>query len=655
MTIFRIFTSLLFLLLSFSVSAQKGPMKWGRVLKADLEMTEYNLEPDAEAVVLGEYATIDFSFDSDVVNYEFFFHKRIKILKESAVDRGNISIGYSGKGGFERIRGLKAQVIFPDGSREELGKKDFFEEKVTDNWRRKKFAFPNLKPGCVIEYKYKKISEGINTLEDWYFQEGIPVRFSQIQVDIPSVYQYVYLIESGSQKIEHTEDNNIQGGGGATSFKANRVTFKAENIPAMKEESYITTMRDYQASVRFQLKEILYSSGSSQKFLSTWKELAKELEENKSLGRNYLKSSTHSNVVNAAKSHIDKSASHLDKIKQAQKFITSQMKWDGSYGIWCKESLNKLFAKKIADGAEINLMLLAILRSQGLNAYPALTSTRDHGKTIHLYPIYEQFNHIMVYLEVDGKPIILDALDAFHPVGYPHSNSLNHFAWVLNKKDPKWIEVKTKNSTKSFLATFDLNVEGDLKGTINAGSNGYYAITEREEFHDSKYGDWKNVLEGTFPEVQIDSIEVINKEEIDKSLKVNIDCTIAKAAQVNGDFIYLNPVVSPAYGENRFKLEKRNYPVDQIHPWKENYILNLTIPEGYDLEELPEPVLLALPADGGRFSHQIKKIDDTHIQLVSKVTIKQTYFSPEEYLGLKKFIDLIIEKQEEQIVLKKKS
>jgi len=654
MPIVKVFTSLFLLLSALAVSAQKAPMKWGKVPPADLAMTEYDLDTEAEAVVLGEYATIDFSFDGEGTTYEFYKHKRVKILKKSGVDRGDISIYYYRKKGSEKIRNLKAQVIFPDGSKEEVGRKEIFDEKIDDFWSVKKFAFPNLKPGCIVEYKYTKTSDRIITLQDWYFQEDIPVRFSEIQLDIPSIYSYIYLLESGGGEIERFEKSNIQGGGGQTSFLENRVVFTMRNVEAMKTETYITTMKDYLSNVRFQLKQYTSNTGNVD-VLSTWKKLAKTLEDDFDFGKQYLKSSYSSKIVKAAASHIDASASDLDKIKQAQKFIANQVKWDQSYSYWCSESLNKLFEKKIADSGEINMMLLALLKKNGIKAYPALTSTRNHGKVIQLYPIIKQFNHMVVYAEVDGKEMILDALDKYHPVGYPHSNALNHFAWVVDEKNPKWVDVQTKNSTKSLLATFELDATGSLKGTINAGSNGYYAIHERELFNDSKYGGWKEELETVYPETKIDSIEVINKEDINQSLKVHLGCTISNAATVSGDFIYINPVIVPAYDENPFKLEKRNYPIDQIHPWKENYILNLTIPEGYALEELPEPILLSLPDNGGRFSHQLKMVDETHIQLVSKVTIKQTYFRPEVYAGVKKFIDLIVEKQAEQIVLKKKS
>ena len=40
------------------------------------------------------------------------------------------------------------------------------------------------------------------------------------------------------------------------------------------------------------------------------------------------------------------------------------------------------------------------------------------------------------------------------------------------------------------------------------------------------------------------------------------------------------------------------------------------------------------------------------LQVIRKITLNQLQFSPEEYSSIKTFFDLIIEKSQEQIVLK---
>ena len=62
---------------------------------------------------------------------------------------------------------------------------------------------------------------------------------------------------------------------------------------------------------------------------------------------------------------------------------------------------------------------------------------------------------------------------------------------------------------------------------------------------------------------------------------------------------------------------------------------------------------MVLPEGGGQFLYNITEKDGS-IQVTTRIDVKQLIHEPHEYPALKTFFDLIIEKQGEQIVLKKK-
>ncbi len=123
-------------------------------------------------------------------------------------------------------------------------------------------------------------------------------------------------------------------------------------------------------------------------------------------------------------------------------------------------------------------------------------------------------------------------------------------------------------------------------------------------------------------------------------------------AQVNGDMIYIKPMLFMAYDQNPFKTEKRDYPINFGYSRDQTYMLNLTIPEGYEVVELPESMKSVLPDNGGVFYFICKNIGTT-IQLNSKINLNRTKYTVEEYPQLKSLFDMIVAKQAEQIVLKK--
>jgi len=647
---------LLVLSLFFFVSTvvgQKAPIKWGKIPKEDLAMTSYEADPDAEAVVLCDYATLAFEFiPNKGLVYRFRKHKRIKVLKSSAVDLGDISLAYYSYKKSEKIGSIKAQVFTPDGEKQSIKKKDIFADETNDYWSRKRFAIPNVQEGSVIEYKYELISDRIGTLKDWYFQEDIPVRHSELRLSIPEYLDYIFLYQykdnlakTNSQEDVDSDNNRIESS-----------TFIMKNMPALKEESFITTMNDYRARIKFQLREYKGSDGIINKVLTTWEDLAKRLESDDDFGQQYKKKNRYKKLVEEALPYLSKAKTPKEKIKAAQKFLNANMAWNGDYGMYIpdREILSGLLKKKEADKGELNLMLLALLKSEGINAWPLLASTRRHGKMFPLYPIVDQFTHTMVYVELADEQMVLDMSDSFHPAGYPSINCLNGKGWVVDKENPRWVEVIAPKSVERYMATVSLDAEGTLSGEISGSLEGYAAIQERQGIQEEKIGSWQEELREKYPEALTDSVELKNEKDIYEPLRVNMDCSIPGAAQVNGDFIYLSPILLDGYDENPFKLEKRNYPVDIAYPVSDSYVLNLQVPEGYAIDELPESANMVLPNKGGKFQFLVNPIAENKIQIVNKVSIKQLYYTPEEYLAIKRFFDLIVEKQGEQIVLKKK-
>src|SRR3546814_2894844 len=51
------------------------------------------------------------------------------------------------------------------------------------------------------------------------------------------------------------------------------------------------------------------------------------------------------------------------------------------------EDLDKLYQEGVASSAGVNLSLVAILQAAGLEAHPALLSTRENGYPVDIHPV----------------------------------------------------------------------------------------------------------------------------------------------------------------------------------------------------------------------------------------------------------------------------
>jgi hypothetical protein len=110
--------------------------------------------------------------------------------------------------------------------------------------------------------------------------------------------------------------------------------------------------------------------------------------------------------------------------------------------------------------------------------------------------------------------------------------------------------------------------------------------------------------------------------------------------------------MTAVYKENIFKADKRINPIDMNFAFGETYILDMEIPTGYKVDELPKSVRSNFNENEGFFEYIIINRDG-HIQMRCKFQLKKATYAAEDYDSLRDFFGLLVKKQAEQIVFKK--
>ncbi|MEL6989217.1 MAG: hypothetical protein AAGK97_15500, partial [Bacteroidota bacterium] len=417
--------------------------------------------------------------------------------------------------------------------------------------------------------------------------------------------------------------NNLDWNG----IQVNVNTYKAKDVPALKSEAFITTMKDYLSRFRFQLSSINIPGSFNQSYMGNWNKLGSELLEGELIGKQYLQKSRLKSAMDELGST---EGSDLEKAKQIHKFITSKIDWNGNLGIAANEALNKVYEKQSGNGAAINLLFAGLLNEHGVKATPALISTRTHGNPMPLYPVLNQFNHLIVRAEVDGKVKFFDVSDELRPVNCMRVNSLNRLALVLEKENTRWEEIIPEMGMDVFYIEASLDEEGMLSGVLKGNYRGYNAIPEKERYQKNKEGaHWLIRLEEKYPEIELGEIQFFNLDKPNETFKDEVEFEIEEAILDGGEQIYFDPIIYTAMlQENPLKLEERTYPVQIPYPFREQYVLVLSLPEGYALAEMPVSTNLSLPNKGGRFRYVVSE-KEGKIQLVVNFDLMQLEFSPE--------------------------
>lgn len=629
-------------------------MKYGKIDKADMQMTTYEADPGASAVVLGETMKVIFTERGGKLMLTYTYHGRIKILNKKGMEEADIAIPYWSQKRAEKIMKIKAQTLnWENGSlvKRPVEKDDIFEEKKNKYISFKKFAFPAVKVGSVLEYYYQLESDYYISVDDYFFQRDIPVRWSDYKVQVLESLNYKYDVQ-GKEAFDYAKQSTITlnhaGGSVGTEYH-----WRMTEVPALKTEPYITSMTDYYSGIRMRLASFEPRYGFHRKFIGSWMDMNalyfREIAE-----KNYLKENYSDKVWDAAQSKISGLDEPEKKMEALYDFVKENIKWNEIEEIDPDHTADYCYKEKEGSNTEINMTLLSLLRKAGIDAFPLLVSTRDHQKPMNLIPYLYQFNQTLIVAVINEKAYYLDASYEDYPIDILHPNNLNVEGWmIINEQKGQWIGIQPSRNTEILLPTLTLSEDGRVEGQVQAVSKGYSALMNREYVNEEgKEKYLKNAYLENLPDAEIENHKFSGLDNEGEQLKESMDFASNDMAQVAGDMIYFNPFITTDFSENPFKTEKREIPVDMPFGLDRQAIIKVTIPEGYTVETLPETTKFVLPNKGASFMYASSQKDNV-IQIVCKMRIDQTYFPIEEYAALREFVAAVIQKEAEQIVLKK--
>lgn len=461
----------IFSLASFTVMAQKSPVKFGEIPMEDLEMTTYGKDTSAAAVILTDYGEAYISVTAVNASMNFERHVRIKILKKDGMEWADVEIPlYHSAGEEERVSRLKASTFNLENGKiveSTLSKEGIFREKFNRDFNVQKFTLPNVKEGSVIEYSYTIYSEFLTNFPNWQFQYEIPVRWSEYWAMLPEFfvfekYMQGYIAPTTYEvKIKPSQD-----------FRVNGHHWISKDVPAFKEEPFMTCEDDYVSKVNMALAYINFPNQPTKEIMGTWSKLNTELLESESFG----KAITGSGFLKKKAEEL--TAGVTDPIKKVEiiyNYIKQTLEWDGTQDKYV-DNLKKVMDDKKGTAADINVMLASMLEKVNVPVDMVLLSTRDHGFVREQYPMEEQFNYVICLARVGDKALLLDATDKYLPMNILPERCLNGQGLVISKTNHGWINIEPKAKARTVVnADLALSETGELKGKVIYSYEGYDA------------------------------------------------------------------------------------------------------------------------------------------------------------------------------------
>ena len=644
-----------------SIAQQKPMFEFGKILLDDLKKNKFEIDTTADAVVLYEKADSRFTYDDNIgfaIETEYTIRK--KIIKPSAFELGIVKIQLY-KDSYEKtqvMRNFKGTTYWLENGglkRIDISKKDIFDEKMNDKFYQSKITFPNVKEGSIIEYRYTIMTP--LAVRDkpavWYFQGDKPTLWSEYEIAIPS-YFYYQVIMGGYLKLDLSTNEKTTIGMGHTQLDCSGIkyNFGVANAPAFKNESFISSPNDYISKVEFELSQTSIPGGIVKNYSLTWPDINRTLLTSEYFGIRLKKS-------NYLKDLISKFSVFTDKKERLEKlyyYIVRQIETDDNGSSIYAGDLKKVFENKKGTPSEQNLMMVTLLRELGYNANPVILSTRENGKINQSFPLLDRFNYTICRVDLDGTLYNLDISDQQLKMGVIPFECLNGDGREISDDGGKFVSLAPTERYKNYEsleAKLDLTA-GKIVGEFEQNAAGYLAYELRKTFKNLGQEKFNEKFKKGVNNLTVKNLYVSNMEEPEKLPIIKLDFETVEAFE-DADMLYLNPMFSSKITENPFKLPERLFPVDFGYATDMTYKLALEVPKDFTVESLPKNLNIVLSDKSAQFIYNCTLEAATNkINLISKIMLKNPMYYAEQYHELKELYNRIVQKHEEQIVLKRK-
>lgn len=644
----------LFLFVSFGYSQTPPIHTFGEPFKEEFAMTRYANDPEAAGVVLYERGNYYFDLVDNHVLLIKEVHVKMKVFDVKNFKHGTVEIPfYSEKNKSENVEKITA-ITHNGTTKTFINSNAIFTTDENPKWSIKKFTFPNIQNGSILEYKYRIETGYYLNFGGWQFQEDLPKLYSELHTELPGNFQYNRTLY-GNLKLYINEAEkklacfSIQGFD--VQAECEIATYAMRNVPAAKKENFMLSEDNYLAGLRYELIEFIDFERSKHPFTRNWDDVDNLFKNDKDLGRQlkfdgFFKESLPESIF----AITDK----LEKAKAVYYNIQNKMTWDGKYRIFSEVRVKEAFERNSGNSSEINLALINALEAAGIDSKIMLISTRDFASPTMQYPVITDFIYAIVFLEINNQKYFLDATDKNSPFGVLPFRDLCVQGRVMDfKKGSYWEPIVPIEKNMHYI-NMQLTAanNGIFSGKVSEVSTGYIAVPKRKNHADFTKEEILKRKQNNNEFLDIANLQVENVKDLEQPFKENFDLTIHHQPVGNKLFVYPF-LIQPYFSENPFSKETRTYPIDFGFPVINNYLISIDMQEAYEIVNVPENKILKLPNNDGELS-VVYDVSGSKVNIRLSAKLNNTSFSTEAYPALRQFFETLIKLQtEEPLELKK--
>ncbi len=619
--------------LAFAHLAQeaRGCANWKTVPQQDMKVEAADIgDPQADAAILLREGELNDN-DSEGTSLKIFI--RIKIFNERGRRYADIQLPYSVEQG--RITDVHARTIRPDGSAVEVEGRDILDKLVLKTshgvHRAKVFSMPAVEPGAIIEYRYR---------------QTYPQGFRYFALDLQS--------ELFTRQLHYSIQPQA-----ASRFDVRWVTFnapdpkifepkwngrydiRAENIPPFRREP----MMPPELTVKI-WGWLYYSDELETDPEKYWRNYSRRMHE-----RALYETRPTGTIRRIAEEITLSTDSAQEKIARIYAYVQSEIRNIGTSqeGEHKKnDTADQTLRRRYGAPREINRLFISLLRAAGLDARVAELATRDENFFHRSFPDAFQFNsEATAVLQRDGSAQFFDPGTPYCPAGMLSWEKEATTALIYDSRQLRFVETPlsdaSRNSEERRLMVRPL-ADGGVEVKTESRVSGQKAIELRNEVIDLTPEDRRKRLASPVRELlpaailNDSTVAVLNLTNATAPAGAAYCFNVPQFASRAGSRLLLAPALLSHHDESLFAAPRRDNKVYLNYPWSESERVVIETPDGFEIEQLPNPIEIDIGA--ARYRAAFTR-EGGSVVYERSLMVNAILFTPDQYTTLKAFFDRV--------------
>ncbi|HWZ82422.1 MAG TPA: DUF3857 and transglutaminase domain-containing protein [Terriglobales bacterium] len=583
-----------------------------------------------------------------------------KVLRPKGRERGTVFVYLNPQ---RKLKSLHGWCIPAQGKDFEVKDKEATEvspnteggELVSDV-KYKLIHIPAPDPGNILGYEYEVEEQPFFLQHVWYFQQEDPVKEGHFSLELPSGWEYK------ASWLNHAEIKPLESG--------SSVQWAVTDVKAVRGESEMPPTTGIAGQL---ILSFFPPGGTSRKNeLANWKDMGLWYG-NLAEGRLDTSAQIKQQVADLSASKT----TTLAKMQDLAAFVQHNIRYvaiELGIGGLQPHSAQEIFTNRYGDCKDKATLMRSMLREIGVDSYYVVINS-ERGAVTGDAPAHNGFNHMVTAIKLPaglvdpslvatvqhpklGALLFFDPTNEMTPFGQIGGYLQANYGLLVTPEGGELIQLPQQPSKmNSIQRTARLTVDpaGTLKGEVKEVRLGDRAASERWRLRTvTKDSDQiksiESLLAGSLSSFHITHAAVQNLQHTDQPFGFEYSFESEKYAKNAGDLLLVRPRVMGNKSSGILETkEPRKFPIEFEGPVQDTDNFEITIPAGYEVDDLPPPV----DSDYSFASyHSRTEAKGNVIHYSRTFEVKELSVPVEKVEDLKKFYRIVASDERNTAVLK---